>query len=606
MQVIQKQKLTDKKTENNPLNDFLDTIELGWGTSVRPSWLEELCPEVVDHFDRFPSFSDFGMDENGVEVPIQSTLYATQSVCTFKILKFLVASLNAHLYLHAGSHLGAVIHGQPIPWDDDADAFVDYARMDDILDKCQTGVAIHPDATMFCYKGFNAIKVWIESNVGHKKTTQHHAWDSPFVDMFLYRYDSISEKVVEVNPDGKRLRQAYAFTDYFPTQPYYFGGIYVLGPQPGIVKKRYKLDVCKCGTWNHRLEKRIGRINTSLDCERLIKRFPFVKDLDWSSDEITNGKNTQNIFPTYATSVAPLISTSIEQRAEWRERTASEGQELTQNLPKLDNIEIDNTISPLDECTTDTVGLKVIEFNAERGRWWLESSSLLKDADVIILNEMDIGMARSDQQHTTRLLAHFLGMNYAWGLEFVELTQGDKGDRAFNSQSFPDLNGLHGNAFLTKCKISEPVLFRNKIGEYFSDKKNGYNANGLEKRLGGRMGLFGRIIVDGSPVVIGSVHKLNGFRKEIKDYIGSSSAIIGGDQVERFCGDVGLTSIVSNERTNTWPATCRTFGTGRGDWICSDLVEQGVEKTILPCIDGSGFDILLSDHALTSAVFLVN
>jgi len=600
--------LPDKTTENNPLNEFLDAIELGWGSSARPSWLEELCPEVVNHFDRFPSFTDFGMDENGVQVPIQSTLYVTKLVCTFKILKSVVASLNAHIYLHAGSHLGAVIHGQPIPWDDDADAFVDYARMDDILVKCQAGVAVHPDATMFCYKGFNAIKVWIESNVGHKRTIQDPKlpWDSPFIDTFLYRYNSTSEKVVEVNPDGKPMLQAYAFADYFPTQPYYFGGIYVLGPQPGIVKKRYKLDVCRISTWNHRLEKRAGLINTSLDCERLIKRFPFVKDLNWSSNQITNGNNTQNIFPTYAASVAPLTSTSIEQRTEWRERTAAEGQELTQNLPNLDNIEIDNTISPLDECIADTAGLKVVEFNAERGRWWLESSSLLKDADVIILNEMDIGMARSDQQHTTRLLAHFLGMNYAWGLEFVELTQGDKGDRAFNSQSFPDLNGLHGNAFLTKCKISEPVLFRNEIGEYFSDKKNGINANGLEKRLGGRMGLFGRIVVDGSPVVIGSVHKLNGFRKEIKDYIGSSFAIIGGDQVESFCGDVGLKSIVSNERTNTWPATCSIFGTGRGDWICSDLVELGVEKTILPCINGFGFDILLSDHALTSAVFLVN
>ena len=56
--------------------------------------------------------------------------------------------------------------------------------------------------------------------------------------------------------------------------------------------------------------------------------------------------------------------------------------------------------------------LKIAEFNAEQGRWWLEFSTLVKDADVIILNEMDIGMARSYNEHTTQLMAHYLGMNF--------------------------------------------------------------------------------------------------------------------------------------------------------------------------------------------------
>jgi hypothetical protein len=537
-----------------------------------------LCPEVVNHFDRFPSFADFPTDEKFGSPPIGTTLYAAKSVCILKMIKFLAASVNAHVYLHAGSQLGAVVHGQPIPWDDDTDAFIDYARMDDILDACQSGVAVHPGVKMACIKFETCIKVWIDVNDGHERSEVYERmhWETPFVDLWLFKYDASSKEIVEVNPDGTPREQRYAFTDYFPTQPYYFGGIYVLGPQLGIVKKRYEVDVCKMAPWNHRLEKITleSNIDLVLDCERLIKRFPFVKDLDLSSGEITNGKNTQNLFPLYASSVAPLTSVSVEQRSEWRERPASEGQELTQNLPNVDNVEVDNTISPLDECIAGEAGLKVVEFNAERGRWWLESSSHLEDADVIILNEMDIGMARSDQQHTTRLLAHFLGMNYAWGLEFVELTPGYKPDRAFNSQGFPDMHGLHGNAFLTKCKISEPALFRNQIGEYFSDEKIYINAYGLEKRLGGRMGLFGRIVVDGSPVVIGSVHTLSGFRKEIKDYIGSSFAIVGGDQVESFCGDVGLKTIVANQRSNTAPATCSSFGDGRMDWICSNLVEQ--------------------------------
>ena len=51
-------------------------------------------------------------------------------------------------------------------------------------------------------------------------------------------------------------------------------------------------------------------------------------------------------------------------------------------------------------------------------------------------------MVRSNQQHTTRLLAHALGMNYAWGAEFVELTAGDAGDREHTDHDMPNFHGL--------------------------------------------------------------------------------------------------------------------------------------------------------------------
>ncbi|KAL7550400.1 hypothetical protein ACHAWF_013638 [Thalassiosira exigua] len=114
---------------------------------------------------------------------------------------------------------------------------------------------------------------------------------------------------------------------------------------------------------------------------------------------------------------------------------------------------------------------------------------------------MDIGMARSDQQHTTRLMAYYLGMNYAWGLGL------DSSEQNFH--------GLHGNAILSKCKISNATIFRNEVGPYFSHRPNGVNAKGLEKRLGGRMIMLGRIMMNGTSVVVGSTHKkLEGLEEE--------------------------------------------------------------------------------------------
>jgi hypothetical protein len=235
----------------------------------------------------------------------------------------------------------------------------------------------------------------------------------------------------------------------------------------------------------------------------------------------------------------------------------------------------------------------------------MKSINLLKDADVIILNEMDIGMARSDNQHTTRLMAYFLGMNYAWGLEFVELTPGTDEDR-YNANGLEDFHGLHGNAFLTKCTISEPVIFRNQIGQYFSSEATNVNAGGKEKRLGGRMGMFGSITVDGKETVIGSVHKLDGFRQEVLEYIGQRDAIIAGDQGASFCKDVDLANIVSEdggeEMHYTWPASCNSLGHHRGDNICSNMKMVGEEVTTMPCVTEYGFSTKIGDHALTSAV----
>ena len=106
---------------NHVLSDFLvSDIAIGWEnrTHGAPNWLKAMCPAVVDHFNKFPIFSEH-RKFIGLSIPIQTTDYAAQAVCTTKVVQLLAASVQARVYLHAGSHLGALIHGSPIPWDDD-------------------------------------------------------------------------------------------------------------------------------------------------------------------------------------------------------------------------------------------------------------------------------------------------------------------------------------------------------------------------------------------------------------------------------------------------------------------------------------------------------
>ncbi len=111
---------------NHVLSDFLvSDIEIGWENKTQGAadWLRVMCPEVVEHFDRFPIFSA-NRSFLGVHLPISTTDFAAQAVCTTKVVQLLAHSVQARVYLHAGSHLGAMIHGSPIPWDDDVSSLL--------------------------------------------------------------------------------------------------------------------------------------------------------------------------------------------------------------------------------------------------------------------------------------------------------------------------------------------------------------------------------------------------------------------------------------------------------------------------------------------------
>lgn len=307
------------------------------------------------------------------------------------------------------------------------------------------------------------------------------------------------------------------------------------------------------------------------------------------------------MFPDKGATYDLMVNATIQQRRRWFDSDPSDAQKLTDAIPNLNGVEIDNTIAP--RGVFGGRKLHVIEFNAERGKRWLESSELLKNADVIILNEMDVGMARSDQQHTARLMAHHLGMNYAWGIEFVELTLGDAGDRMHVGGGEENFHGLHGNAVLSRFEISDGRIFRNPVGGYFDDRSNGVNAGGLERRLGGRMIMLVRVMANGAAVVVGATHKLGHYRREIRDYVGESPAVIAGDQGPQICKEVGLVEVRSRENHPTWPASCDTLGEGRGDNICSNMNVAVNEYTVRPCYRQLGLNVSLGDHALTGAIF---
>jgi hypothetical protein len=91
---------------------------------------------------------------------------------------------------------------------------------------------------------------------------------------------------------------------------------------------------------------------------------------------------------------------------------------------------------------------------------------------VILLNEVDLGMKRSGYAGVARELADTLRMNYAFGVEFVEVDPLYTGDERTEmktpeeTQALADdlradparFRGLHGNAILTRFPLRSGAL----------------------------------------------------------------------------------------------------------------------------------------------------
>jgi endonuclease/exonuclease/phosphatase family metal-dependent hydrolase len=354
--------------------------------------------------------------------------------------------------------------------------------------------------------------------------------------------------------------------------------------------------------------------------------------------------------------------TSPQDRAYWGTLSGLDNlKKFTQLIPNLDKVEIHNQeltlttgndiacgmrnkdnydISP--HATSYAYGkrniIKVVEFNAERGKYWEEFRDMvlhannkyfMRDADIIILNEMDIGMARTNNSHTTRLLADALGMHFAWGLEFLELTIGDATEQSAVGEDALNTLGLHGNAVLSRCPIEYGKLIRGTFeGDYYADQATPVNAKGYEKRLGARMMLLAKTTMWGYDVMVGAAHKVQvsaipEIAHALSRYNHSSyvkargmgdasgdvsstveqqqqrqrqqnaAVILAGDQSLKLCSALHIPA-VDNPKHATWPASCMSPGRIRGDIICSNLVAASPEVTVLPCPTGR----LISDHAI--------
>jgi endonuclease/exonuclease/phosphatase family metal-dependent hydrolase len=200
-----------------------------------------------------------------------------------------------------------------------------------------------------------------------------------------------------------------------------------------------------------------------------------------------------------------------------------------------------------------------------------EEIETLKSADVWILNEVDWGVKRTEYREVVRELGKALNMNWAYGVEFLEIDPKQLGTDTFDDGETKEeqqqlqevfavekdrLRALHGNAVLSRYPIRSARLVPLTVGyDWFNESKIRPLEKGKRKaaaligedllrevRRGGRTTLYVDLDVPEAPghrVTIASTHLENRAkpkirRQQIEELLNevrdtTNPVIIGGD-----------------------------------------------------------------------------
>ena len=140
----------------------------------------------------------------------------------------------------------------------------------------------------------------------------------------------------------------------------------------------------------------------------------------------------------------------------------------------------------------------------------LEQAAALSSADIVILNEVDWGLKRTNYRNVAKELATSMQMNYVFGVEFVEVDPITLGTETLEGETSDDKAamiqnlavdksrtlGLHGTAILSRFPIrnSRVSRFINQGHDWYHDEKDSISKLEAGKRKGAKL-VFGEKIM---------------------------------------------------------------------------------------------------------------
>lgn len=177
--------------------------------------------------------------------------------------------------------------------------------------------------------------------------------------------------------------------------------------------------------------------------------------------------------------------------------------------------------------------LRVVNWNIERG---LRLSAVidflaLQKADILILQEVDLNARRTNFMNVAEEIARKLKMNYVFGREFQELTQGRRTSPAY-----------HGQATLSRWTLCNARIIRfRRQSDFWRPRWYLPQLSLFQERLGGRIALVTEVQVQRKRLAVYNLHlesrgdedlRLAQLEEAIDDasaYTGKMPALLAGD-----------------------------------------------------------------------------
>ena len=210
--------------------------------------------------------------------------------------------------------------------------------------------------------------------------------------------------------------------------------------------------------------------------------------------------------------------------------------------------------------------IRIVDWNIDRGLQLKSIVEFLGDtnADVFILQEVDVNARRTHHLNIAQEVARRLRLNYVFGREFVELTQGSRSNPAF-----------HGQATLSPWKISKPrIIHFQRQSDFWKPRWFKPTLPTFQERLGGRVALACEISTQGVSIVSYNLHlesrsndglrlaQLNEVLQDAGVYDFTQLVVVAGDlnldasksPVADALVRVGFRGVVPTSRVATTPA----------------------------------------------------
>lgn len=170
--------------------------------------------------------------------------------------------------------------------------------------------------------------------------------------------------------------------------------------------------------------------------------------------------------------------------------------------------------------------IRLVSWNINRGLLLKEIIEFLAEtaADLVLLQEVDLHARRTHFHNIAREIARALEMNYVFGYEFEEVTQGQCGMPAY-----------HGQATLSRLPLSYSRILRfHRQSNFWHPRWFIPRVRLFQRRLGGRVALISCVNLPGSKLIVYNVH----LESRGNDGLRSSQLAEILDDLARYASDV--------------------------------------------------------------------